>query len=374
MQRRLAAQLFRALRHVGVIELVRESDRPLRSVRVRLDLQKDFSLNQALSLFLVEAIELLDTGSEPYPLDALTLVESILEDPQAVLFKQVDRLKGELVGKLKAEGVEYDERMAQLELVEYPKPNAEDNYALFNIFAKGHPWVGNDTIKPKSIAREMYEACMGFNDYVRALGLARSEGVLLRYLSQVYKTALQNVPETHRSEAFDDVLSYFHTMLTRVDASLIEEWEKMMDGEDVRIHRRTLEEAPKRPRDLASDFKSFQRRLRNEMFMLLKALADRSYEDACDCVRSAEDDAWTDKRFEAAMRPYFEEHAYIDLSPRARHTQNTILSDAGDRRWQVLQKVIDPEGNDDWVVEGLVDLNVIVDESEPLIALVRIGV
>jgi len=373
LQRRLAAQLFRSLRNVGVIELVRDGDGP-RSVRVRTDLQKDFSLNQALSLFLVEAIELLDTASETYALDALTLVESILEDPQAVLFKQVDKLKGELVGKLKAEGVEYEERMEQLEKVEYPKPNAEANYELFNLFAKGHPWVGNDTLKPKSIARDIYEECMGFNDYVRSLGLARSEGVLLRYLSQVYKTALQNVPETYRTESFDDVLSYFHTMLTRVDASLLEEWERMMDGEVVRIRdRRKADEQPPPPRDLASDFKAFQRRLRNEMFMLLRTLADRNYIDACDCVRPIDDDAWTDKRFDAAMQPYFEEHASIDLSPRARHTQNTIVRDLGERRWQVLQKVVDPEGDEDWVIEGIVDLDQVHDESEPLIALVRIG-
>ena len=102
--------------------------------------------------------------------------------------------------------------------------------------------------------------------------------------------------------------------------------------------------APEPPRNLATDFKAFVRRIRNEMFMLLKALADRNYEDAVACVRSPEGDPWTEKRFEAAMEPYFEEFDWIDLSPQARGTRNTIVREDGEQRWQVMQKVIDPEG------------------------------
>jgi superfamily II RNA helicase len=374
IQLRLAAKLFVSLRQVGVVELVREQDEPVRFVRVREDLQKDFSLHQALSLYLVEAVELIDPTTETHALDVLTMVESILENPTVVLIKQVDKLKGELVGKLKAEGVEYEERMEALERVEYPKPNAEFIYDTFNLFAKHHPWVGAESIKPKTVARDMYEKCMSFNDYVRDLGLARSEGVLLRYLSQVYKTCVQNVPDTSRTELFDDVVSYFHTMILRTDSSIIEEWERMMRGEIVRPRDRfEAPPQPVRPTDLSTDFKAFVRRIRNEMFILLKALADRNWEDAVTCVRADPDDPWTEKRFDQTMAPYFEAHASIDLSPTARGTRNTIVQEDGEKRWKVLQKVIDPEGDEDWVVEGIVDLALVEDESEPLVVLQRIG-
>jgi superfamily II DNA/RNA helicase len=375
IQLRLAKKLFDSLRRVGIVGVLRVGDEPIPFVRVRTDLQKDFSLNQALSLYLVEVIEVLDRDHENYALDLLTVVESILEDPQAVLFKQVDRLKGELVGKLKAEGMEYEERMAELEKVEYPKPNAEFIYETFNTFAKNHPWVGTENIKPKSIARDMYEQAMTFNDYVRHLGLARSEGVLLRHLSQVYKTCVQNVPESFRTEPFDDIIAYLHTTITRVDSSLIEEWERMMDGEVVRIRdpRKQEPEPPRRPRDLASDMHAFVRRIRNEMFMLLRALANRDYEAAVECVRPSVDEPWTDKRFEQALMQYFEQHASIDVSPRARHTENTIVRHLGDRRWEVLHKIVDPQGDGDWVIDGIVDLEALLDESEPLVQLVRIG-
>lgn len=374
IQLRLAAKLFASLRQVGVVELIREPDEALRFVRVRSDLQKDFSLHQALSLYLVEAVELIDTTTETHALDVLTMVEAILENPTVVLIKQVDKLKGELVGKLKAEGMEYEERMEHLDRVEYPKPNAEFIYESFNLFAKHHPWVGTEAIRPKTVARDMYEKCMTFNDYVRDLGLARSEGVLLRYLSQVYKTCVQNVPEGSRTEEFDDIVSYLHTMILRVDASLLEEWERMMRGEIVRPRDRYEAPAqPTRPVNLATDFKAFVRRIRNEMFMLLKALADRNYEDAVDCIRNNEDEPWTPKRFEQVMEPYFEAHASIDLSPTARGTRNTIMQEDGERRWKVMQKVIDPEQDEDWVAEGVVDLDLITDESEPLVLLTRIG-
>lgn len=373
-QLRQAAQLFRSLRAANIVELVRSGDGRGSTVRVRLDLQRDFSLNQALSLYLVEVIRALDTESETYALDLLTLAESILEDPTPVLRGQVDLLKTALVGRLKAEGVEYDERMAQLEKVEHPKPNAEFIYDTFNIFAKTHPWVKTENIRPKSVARDMYEQLMGFNDYVKELSIARSEGVLLRYLSQVVKVCEQNVPDSARTEAFDDLVSYFRTVLTHVDASLLEEWERMMDGEIVRLRdRRTVVEEPRKPTDLATDFKAFTRRIRNEIYLLLKSLAVRNYEDACELVRHPAEAPWTADRFARCMAPYYAEHAFVDVSPKARHTQNTIIREAGERRWEVLHKIVDPEEDEDWVIQGIVDLATIEDESLPLVELQQIG-
>src|SRR5690606_33518981 len=165
------------------VDVVRREGRPGAHVRVNLEFQDDFSLHHTLSLYLLEALDFLERNSPTYSLDVLTLVESILENPYPVLYKQLDREKRKKLEELKAQGVDYEDRIAELENVEWPKPNRDFVYSTFNDFAARHPWVGDENIRPKSIAREMIEAYHSFNEYVRELGLQRSEGVLLRYLS-----------------------------------------------------------------------------------------------------------------------------------------------------------------------------------------------
>ncbi len=211
-----------------------------RFVEVSAELQRDFSLNQTLSLYLLEALAVLDRDSPTYALDVLTLVEAIFENPEAVLRKQLDQLKTEKMAELKAAGIEYEERIAELETLEWPKPNRDFIYATFNDFAERHPWVGEENVRPKSIAREMYEGFTAFNDYVRALGLERSEGVLLRYLSQVFKTLEQTVPAAARTDEVLDVMAHLRSLLRDVDSSLIEEWEALSDPSAGRRSARRL--------------------------------------------------------------------------------------------------------------------------------------
>jgi superfamily II RNA helicase len=186
---RHALAILRSLIKADIVALRRGG------VDLNADLQTDFSLNQALSLYVVEAVEALDRENGDYALNLVSLVEATLEDPSAVLFKQVDTLKGRAVASLKAQGVEYDERMAELEKIEAPKPNAEFMLGTFRMFAEHHPWVGSDSLRLKSVARDMFEQGETFNGYVRTYGLARAEGVLLRYLSDVYKALIQTIPE-----------------------------------------------------------------------------------------------------------------------------------------------------------------------------------
>ncbi|MBJ7392452.1 MAG: DUF3516 domain-containing protein, partial [Chthoniobacterales bacterium] len=153
---RRAWQLFRALEEKKIVEVVPRSGAGAR-VRVNLELQEDFSMNQALSLYLLDTLPLLEPAAEDYPLTVLTLVESILENPEPILRKQLDKLKGEAVAEMKADGMEYEQRMEELGKLEYPKPNREFVYSTFNAFAAEHPWVGQENIKPKSIVREMFE-------------------------------------------------------------------------------------------------------------------------------------------------------------------------------------------------------------------------
>ena len=251
---------------------------PGRHVRPARGLQHDFSLFHTLSLYLLDSLPRIDPQRETYALDVLTQVESILENPDVVLWKQLDRARGEAVARMKAEGKEYDERMAELEHVEYPKPNAEFVYATFNEFAAHHPWVGSENIRPKSVAREMVERAMSFNDYVREYELQRSEGVLLRYLSEAYKTLVQTVPGTYRDEALEDVVAFLRTTVRGVDSSLVDEWERMRAGQAPAVLAaaagpETVPAGPTFALDPATNLRGFTARVRAELHRLLGALA-----------------------------------------------------------------------------------------------------
>ncbi|HUT77746.1 MAG TPA: DUF3516 domain-containing protein, partial [Polyangia bacterium] len=326
----------------------------------------------ALSLYLVQTIEILEPGSGTWAVDVLSLVEAILEDPRAIIYRQVDKLKGELVGALKAEGVEYEERMERLEQVRPPRPNEEFIRETFAAFSAAHPWVGDEDIRPKSIAREMYERCLSFNDYVNDLGLSRSEGVLLRYLSQCYKAAVQTIPSRLWTEELDDVLAFLHGLARRTDASLLEEWELLVAGPAERGP-----EAPaqtERPPSVADDPRAFRARIRGEIHALLGALSRTDYEDAAGLVVQDPEDPWPSERFAGALEPYFTEHGAIDVTPKARLPHNTVIRELEHRLWEVHQKLIDPEGDEDWGLELVVDLRSPRDESGALIELRRIGV
>ncbi|HTU60745.1 MAG TPA: DUF3516 domain-containing protein, partial [Polyangiales bacterium] len=274
--RRKARQLFRSLVDAGILQVVKRPDGRGRFVRVHLELQREFSLFQTLSLYLIETIALLDKESPNYALDLVSLVESILESPSVVLTAQLKTAQTELINRLKAEGVEYDDRMKELELVTYPKPNADFIYDTFNAFAAKHPWVG-ENIRPKSIVRDMYERYMSFPEYIREYGMSRSEGVLLRYLSDAYKTLVQSVPEPDKTDAVVDVIAFLRAMLERIDSSLVTEWEAMVapspDAPAAEPERREQ-------KDITRDKKAFAARVRHELHALVRALAARDYEEA----------------------------------------------------------------------------------------------
>jgi hypothetical protein len=369
-RRKRAAELFRSLRRAGIVSLVRNADGRGSRAAVSDTLQRDFSLHHALSLFLVAALELLDPQSATYAADALSLVEAILEDPRAVIERQVDALKGELIGRLKAEGVEYDERMERLREVEHPQPLRELLEQTFEAFAVAHPWVGGEGVRPKSVAREMFELCFEFNDYVNLYGLARSEGVLLRYLTQAYKTAVQTVPPAFWTEGFEDALAYLHGLVRRVDASLVEEWALLVDAP---IEIGLGEQGPPRPPSIAESPRALRARIRNELHTLVAALSRRDYAAATSLVGRDDEAPWTAERFAEAMAPYWAEHAAIDLTPRARLASNTIVREAAHRLYEIRHKILDPEGDDDFGLDAIVDLRKPRDEALPLIGVLRIG-
>jgi superfamily II RNA helicase len=371
---RTGAQFFRTLRRAGIVQFFRrgEGEGGVR-VRVAPDLQRDFSLHHSLSLYLVETLGRLDPAAPTYALDVLSLVEAILENPDVVLYAQLHKLKGEKIAELKAQGIEYDERMAELEKLEWPKPNRDFIYGTFNDFEARHPWVGTEDIRPKSIARDMVERFCTFNDYVREYGLQRSEGLLLRYLSEVYKTLVQTVPEQARTEELEDIIAQLRVMLRAVDSSLLDEWERMRHPERVRpIAPEEVALGRAVPEDPARDLKRFTARIRAELHRLLKAVASRDWEEAAAAIHQP-DGEWTPERFESELAPYFAEHPSIDVTPRARQAQNTLLRAEGERRWRAQQRILDPSGEADWMLDCVVDLSVERPDDAPLISLRRVG-
>jgi superfamily II RNA helicase len=226
-----AFQLFRSLADKKIIEFVQPENPGMAKVRVNVDLQDDFSMNQPLSLYLLDTIPLLDAESPDYALDLISLVESIVENPDIILRKQLDKARDIRFAELKAEGVEYDRRMEELEKVEYPKPLREFIYGTFNAFADKHPWVGTENIQPKSIAREMFENFSTFSGYIKDYGLQRSEALLLRHLNNVYKVLSQTVPTQVKTEEVLEMENYLGEMIRRVDSSLLEEWERLRNPE-----------------------------------------------------------------------------------------------------------------------------------------------
>jgi superfamily II RNA helicase len=361
-----AATLFRSLVTAGVVEPVKRTPTMPAHVKLADGLQKDFSLHHTLSLYLLEVLPKLDPGAETYALDVLTLVESILENPEAVLWAQRDRLREEKIRELKAQGVEYDQRMAELEKVDYPKPNAEFIYGTFDEFAAKHPWVAHENIRPKSVARELFEKCQTFNEFVREYGVQRSEGVLLRYLSDVYKTLVQNVPEAARDEALEDIAAYLLTTIKVTDSSLLEEWEALRDGRQP--GPRPGEAAPRPAKDLAKDEKALKARVRAELHQLVRLLAKKAYDDVVEQL-PPESELLDAKALEAAMAPYWAEHPMLDVTPRARQPVLTQFIEEAPRRWTVRHALIDSAGEQDWYLEGVVDLRGRQDVDGALFAL-----
>ena len=151
-----------------------------------------------------------------------------MENPHTILRQQVAHLKTQLMDEMKAAGVEYDERMEKLSEVDHPKPLADFLYQHYNDFRRSHPWIAEHNVRPKSVAREMYEEFYAFNDYIRLYGLEKSEGQLLRYLSEFYKTLQQTLPTGQRDEDLEECLAYFRGVLARVDSSLVQEWERRL--------------------------------------------------------------------------------------------------------------------------------------------------
>ncbi len=370
-----AAQLVTSLSKSRILEMVEDTQRGGRYwVSVAEGLQIGFALHHSLSLYLVDMIGRLDRESDDYVLDLLSFVEAILEDPMLILRRQLDKMKDVLVAQMKADGVEYDERMERLEKLTWPKPNEDIIYDSFNAFRKNQPWVQGDTVKPKGIGRELFTEYLSFEEFVRRYGIQRSEGLLLRYLSQLFKVLTQTVPDEAKTDEVWDLLGFLRTMLARVDSSLLEEWENLLHPETGSARKAGTEagDAAVEQYELLRSPKAFRARVRAELHQLTRALASKDWEEAAFCVwsesdaeadnavtDSAESDNaetgrshWTADRFEAELAPFYDEYKRIDSSPLARQAHLTSIEQVGDGHWTVLHTLLDEEEDNLWHVNA----------------------
>ena len=228
---RRALDIFRTLRDAGVVEVLRAGvdGTSLAEIRLTVDLQPNFALNQPLSPFALAAIDLLDPDEAPgtpgvgtghYSLDVVSIIESTLDDPRPILSQQQYKARGEAVAAMKQEGIEYDQRMELLEEVTWPKPLDELLAQSFETFASSQPWVRDFELSPKSVVRDMFERSMSFGEYVSFYQLARSEGLVLRYLSDAFRAIRQTVPTEAKNEELLDLIEWLGELVRQVDSSL----------------------------------------------------------------------------------------------------------------------------------------------------------
>ncbi len=347
--RRDFAQHVRALCAGGVLLRRRRDDARGSELVPAEGLQRDFSLHHTLSLFLVEALDKLqaqhrDEGQPPeaFAYDAVSLVEAILENPMPVLIRQQSAEKTRVISDLKAQGVPYDERLEILEEVTWPKPLAEWTYATFNDFARRHPWITDGAVRPKSIAREMAERWCTFDEYVRDLDLAPVEGVLLRHLGQAYRTLVQNVPDDLKTDELLAIIGFLRATIARVDASLLQEWERLRGNEGPDVHALSLPELPPRPAAPALDHRARESAQRAMALQWLKLACDGDLDAAAAMVESQP--AWTAETVATLLEAWQADNGALIWEHRLRMRGNASVRQVGEL-WEVSVGIVGQDGD-----------------------------
>ena len=352
-----AVNLFRGLVNAGVVE--RTPDSPaFRPYTLTQELDRDFALNQPLSPFALAFLSLLDPESETYTLDVISAFEAILDDPRQLLQAQQTAARGEEIAALKAEGVDYTERMAIIEDVTYPKPLADELEEAFATFTEGNPWAKEFELSPKSVVRDMIEHAMTFSDLIATYGLARSEGVVLRYLTDAWRTLSYSIPDTYMNEELEDIVVWLGELIRQVDSSLIDEWAHMT-GDDQPVSQDTIDRelafGVDDPTALTANRRAFTIMVRNYFFRLVELFAYEKEDQLAAMLDYLDPDARVD--WPGAMDDYFDEYADVDLGPDARGPEYFRIADTSGRAWPVTQIIKDPDGDNAFQLHGVVDLD-----------------
>ena len=370
---RQALAIYRTLRAAGVVEQITvpvmalydgelvETFEESIEIRLTVDLQPNFALNQPLSPFALAVFELLDPESPTYPLDMISILESTLDDPRPVLQQQQFMARGEAVAAMKAEGIEYDQRMELLEQVTWPKPLEELLDAAFEQYSATQPWIGDFALSPKSVVRDMYERAMTFADFTGFYQLAPREGLVLRYLSDAYRAARQTIPDDAKTEELLDVIEWLGELVRQVDSSLLDEWEALVNPSA----DPTAPVVPPAPPSVLANPRAFRVLVRNELFRRVQLAALENWEalGELDAASGFAADVWAD-----AMDLYFDEHDTLGTGGDARGPSMIDITE-GPQQWIVRQVFDDPAGDHDWGISATIDL---AESAERGLAVVRV--
>ena len=405
------ADIYTSLLQAGVVEHLssaRAQELGVSRLQLVADLPDDFALNQPLSPFALAAFELLDPDSPTFALDVISIVEAVLEDPRPLLYAQENQAKTAAVASMKAQGMEYDERMAALEEISWPKPLEELLSPAFSVYARSNPWVGDLELSPKSVIREMIENAMTFTELISRYDVGRSEGVILRYLSDAYRMMRQVIPEEIMTEELEAMISWLADLIRSVDSSLLDEWEAMMNGEEL-VEAEEVSSTVGAERAFGADesgvvaFTANRHAFRNAVRRALFNFVELMSRDDVDGLERATAQAvdndglfaeaarWTGDDWDHALERYWAEHDWIDINQGARSQALCALEehisgedilalmpfsarDNANQRsrfealartvdevpagsvWLATQTITDPEGNMDWRIAALVDL------------------
>ncbi len=351
---RRALAIYRTLR---TAEVVQQS--PDGTITLTVELQPNFALNQPLSPFALAVFDLLEQDSPTYALDMISVLEATLDDPRPVLSQQQFEARGEAVAAMKADGIEYDERMELLEQVTWPKPLEQLLGEAFEVYAASQPWIGDFELSPKSVVRDLAERAMTFTEYVSHYGLQRSEGLVLRYLSDAYRAARQTIPDEAKTEELLDLIEWLGELVRQVDSSLLDEWEALAAGGGPLSEQDALRPPP----SVLLNGRAFRVLVRNELFRRVQLAARRDW--------ASLDELDPDVGWRQSLEPYFDEHDSIGTGPDARGPALLVIEE-GPTTWNVRQILADPAGDHDWSVTGEVDLAASAEEGVAVLQVVRV--
>lgn len=344
-----AIRLYRGLLQAGIVQQLDEPDEYGRMARLTVDLQRDFALNQPLSPFALASLELLDPESPGYALDVVSVIESTLDDPRQILMAQQHAARGEAVAEMKADGIEYEERMELLEEITWPKPLADILFPAFETYRAGHPWMNEFALSPKSVVRDMVERSMTFAELVSHYGLARSEGLVLRYLADAYRALRQTVPAEARTEELEDLTEWLGELIRQVDSSLLDEWEQLTNP-GAESDDQQVAFGADIPRPITANARAFKVMVRNAMFRRVELASRQRWDELAALGDGLDADDWAD-----LLELYFDEYDEIGTGPSARGPllfQVTVEPTL----WRVRQVLEDPNGDHGWALLGEVNL------------------
>ncbi|PZO70018.1 MAG: DUF3516 domain-containing protein [Kocuria palustris] len=370
-----ALSILRELLATEVVEKLPEPDEHGSRYRLTIDLQENFALNSPLSPFALAALTLLDPEAPEYTLDIVSVIEATLDRPRQVLIMQEKKAKTEALATMKAEGLEYNERMRELDEITWPMPLREMLEDAFETYRTSAPWVAQHELTPKSVVRDMFERAMTFGDYVQHYGLARSEGILLRYLSDAYRALRQTVPQDLRTEPFDDLVEWLGETIRQTDNSLLDEWEKLTEGGSPAgtpqdsVEELLEEQAPA----ITRNPRAFRVMVRNALFQRVELFADEKEK-----VLGALDgeSGWDRERWAEAMDAYFGEYQdiYTDAQSRGPALIRIDESPEGlDGFWSVQQVFDDPDGHHDFGINARIDLAASDEDGFPVVRVDNVG-